>query len=123
MLIFKHSDWLQILSIQSECLKFVKSKIYAKIFIGTAPSDVEPSSLFSDLLASDYTRLHSPCRRFTLTLRRSFSVQFQTNLFVDWNGDSSNYTCFTPSDPFLPSKVKTELFCDNSIPSGYYPRK
>lgn len=45
----------------------------------------------------------------------------QTNLDVDWDGDSVNYTCFTPSRPLYPNfEVASQLFCDE-VPPGFVP--
>ncbi len=35
-----------------------------------------------------------------------------------------NFTCFNPQNPLIPDpNVKSKLYCDNSIPKNYYPRK
>lgn len=47
----------------------------------------------------------------------------KTNLNVDWDGDSVNYTCFSPSTPLIPNPdIKSELFCDTTIPKNYFPQ-
>jgi len=46
----------------------------------------------------------------------------KTNLFMDWTGDSVNYTCFNPTTPFIPdTEVQSILHCDN-VPNNYYPK-
>ena len=47
----------------------------------------------------------------------------KTNLFMDWTGDSVNYTCFNPTTPFIPDgEVQSILHCDN-VPNNYFPSK
>ena len=47
----------------------------------------------------------------------------KTNLEMDWKGDSKNYTCFHPEEPFLPQwNVQSKLHCDK-VSNYYFPCK
>ena len=36
----------------------------------------------------------------------------KTNINMDWDGNSINYTCFTPTQPFWPnSRIESLLHC------------
>ena len=46
-----------------------------------------------------------------------------SNLEVDWNGDSVNYTCFNPTKPLIPNYgIQSKLHCDN-VKNNYFPSK
>lgn len=47
----------------------------------------------------------------------------QTNLDVDWDGNSINYTCFYPTKPIMPDmNIESLLHCDD-VPRNFMPSK
>lgn len=47
----------------------------------------------------------------------------KTNLNVDWDGNSINYTCFYPTKPMMPDmNIESLLHCDD-VPRNFLPSK
>ena len=45
----------------------------------------------------------------------------KTNLEMDWDGNSVNFTCFNPTRPLVPNtNVPSSLHCD-SVSNDYFP--
>ena len=79
-----------------------------------------PSSIFGFALSPD---LYDQKQGVKMGIPSDGCDDAKTNLEVDWDGDSVNYTCFMPSQPFWPNlDIESLLHCDQ-IPKNYYPSK